>query len=136
MPSEEQKAFEYARLPAQQFSLRWRDTVSVLVPGPDRRARIVVVPAARVPSRHAAKQPGSRNQRDESQATGLVEAQGSRDDGQRHLQFIWAALGTRAVTLPPFKGPSGLLLGLQLVAGRFPDRRLFDVAEAVMKAHG
>jgi Asp-tRNA(Asn)/Glu-tRNA(Gln) amidotransferase A subunit family amidase len=40
------------------------------------------------------------------------------------------------VTLPLFKGPSGLPVGLQLVAGRFRDRRLFDVAEAVMKALG
>jgi len=56
--------------------------------------------------------------------------------GNAVFSFIWTALGTPTVTLPPFKGPSGLLLGLQLVAGRFPDRRLFDVAEAVMKAHG
>jgi hypothetical protein len=48
----------------------------------------------------------------------------------------WTALGTPAVTLPLFKGPSGLPVGLQLVAGRFRDRRLFDVAEAVMKALG
>jgi Asp-tRNA(Asn)/Glu-tRNA(Gln) amidotransferase A subunit family amidase len=40
------------------------------------------------------------------------------------------------VTLPLFNGPSGLPVGLQLVAGRFRDRRLFDVAEAVMKALG
>ena len=32
MPSGEQKAFEYPRLPPQQLSLRWRDTASVLVP--------------------------------------------------------------------------------------------------------
>jgi len=32
MLSGEQKAFEYARLPSQQLSLRWRDTASVLVP--------------------------------------------------------------------------------------------------------
>ena len=32
MPSGEQKAFEYQRLPPQQLSLRWRDTASVLVP--------------------------------------------------------------------------------------------------------
>src|SRR5215475_653531 len=35
MPSGEQKAFEFPRLPPQQLSLRWRDTASVLVaPGP------------------------------------------------------------------------------------------------------
>jgi aspartyl-tRNA(Asn)/glutamyl-tRNA(Gln) amidotransferase subunit A len=31
---------------------------------------------------------------------------------------------------------SGLPVGLQLVAGRFQDRRLFDIAEAVMNALG
>jgi Asp-tRNA(Asn)/Glu-tRNA(Gln) amidotransferase A subunit family amidase len=56
--------------------------------------------------------------------------------GNAIFNFIWTALGTPAVTLPLFKGPSGLPLGLQLVAGRFRDRRLFDVAEAVMKALG
>jgi Asp-tRNA(Asn)/Glu-tRNA(Gln) amidotransferase A subunit family amidase len=40
------------------------------------------------------------------------------------------------VTLPLVKGPSGLPVGLQVSAGCFRDRRLFDVAEAVMKALG
>ncbi|HSD99553.1 MAG TPA: amidase [Burkholderiales bacterium] len=56
--------------------------------------------------------------------------------GNAVFNCIWSALGTPAVTLPLFKGPSGLPVGLQLIAGRFKDRRLFDIAEAVMKALG
>ncbi|MDA0655440.1 MAG: amidase [Proteobacteria bacterium] len=47
---------------------------------------------------------------------------------------LWTMLGTPAVTLPLFTGPNGLPMGLQLVAGRTKDRRLFDVAEAVYRA--
>ena len=56
--------------------------------------------------------------------------------GNAIFNSIWSALGTPAVTLPLFKGPSGLPVGLQLIAGRFKDRRLFDIAEAMTKALG
>jgi amidase len=56
--------------------------------------------------------------------------------GNAIFNSFWTALGTPAVTLPLFQGPSGLPVGLQLVAGRFQDRRLFDVAETVMRALG
>jgi amidase len=59
---------------------------------------------------------------------------GLRTTGNAIFNSIWTALGTPAVTLPLFKGPTGLPVGLQLVAGRFKDRRLFDAAEAVWKA--
>jgi Asp-tRNA(Asn)/Glu-tRNA(Gln) amidotransferase A subunit family amidase len=59
---------------------------------------------------------------------------GLRKTGNAIFNSIWTALGTPAVTLPVFEGPSGLPIGLQLIAGRFKDRRLFDIAEAVMKA--
>jgi amidase len=59
---------------------------------------------------------------------------GLETTGNAIFNSFWTALGTPAVTLPLFKGPSGLPVGLQLVAGRFKDRRLFDIAEAVMKA--
>ena len=58
---------------------------------------------------------------------------GLKTTGNAIFNSVWTALGTPAVTLPLFKGPTGLPVGLQLVAGRFKDRRLFDVAEAVMK---
>jgi Asp-tRNA(Asn)/Glu-tRNA(Gln) amidotransferase A subunit family amidase len=48
---------------------------------------------------------------------------------------MWTALGTPAVTLPIFNGPTGLPMGLQLVTGRFKDRRLFNIAEALMNVH-
>jgi amidase len=56
--------------------------------------------------------------------------------GNAVFNSVWTALGTPAVTLPLFQGPTGLPVGLQLVAGRFKDRRLFDIADAVMKALG
>ena len=56
--------------------------------------------------------------------------------GNNIFNSVWAALGTPAVTLPLFEGPTGLPVGLQLIAGRFKDRRLFDIAEAMMKALG
>jgi len=62
--------------------------------------------------------------------------QGLATTGNAIFNSIWTALGTPAVTLPLFKGPSGLPVGIQLVAGRFKDRRLFDVAAALMKALG
>lgn len=61
---------------------------------------------------------------------------GLNTTGNAIFNSFWTALGTPAVTLPLFKGPSGLPVGLQLVAGRYQDRRLFDIAEAVMKALG
>jgi len=54
--------------------------------------------------------------------------------GNAIFNSIWTSLGTPAVTLPLFEGPSGLPVGLQLVAGRYKDRRLFDVAEAILRA--
>jgi len=61
---------------------------------------------------------------------------GLKTTGSAIFNSTSTALGTPAVTLPLFKGPSGLPVGLQLIAGRFKDRRLFDIAEAVMKAFG
>ncbi|MBH73543.1 MAG: hypothetical protein CMM57_07770 [Rhodospirillaceae bacterium] len=55
--------------------------------------------------------------------------------GNAIFNSTWTALGTPAITLPLFVGPLGLPMGLQLVAGRFKDRKLFDIAQAVMLAH-
>ena len=62
--------------------------------------------------------------------------EGLHTTGNAIFNSTWTALGTPAVTLPLFEGPTGLPVGLQLIAGRFKDRRLFDIAEAVMKALG
>ena len=54
--------------------------------------------------------------------------------GNAIFNSIWTSLGTPAVTLPLFTGPNGLPVGLQVIAGRYQDRRLFDVAAALFKA--
>ncbi len=59
---------------------------------------------------------------------------GLRSTGSSIFNSMWTVLGTPVVTLPLFEGPTGLPVGLQLIAGRTKDRLLFDVAEAVMKA--
>ncbi len=62
--------------------------------------------------------------------------EGLGSTGNNIFNSTWTALGTPAVTLPLFEGPTGLPVGLQLIAGRFKDRQLFDIAEAVMKELG
>ena len=54
--------------------------------------------------------------------------------GNAIFNTTWTALGTPSVTLPLFVGPTGLPVGLQLITGRYKDRRLFDVANALMTA--
>ena len=44
------------------------------------------------------------------------------------LYQIWTALHVPAMSLPAFKGPNGLPIGLQLIAKRHDDRRLFACA--------
>jgi Asp-tRNA(Asn)/Glu-tRNA(Gln) amidotransferase A subunit family amidase len=60
--------------------------------------------------------------------------EGLRTTGSSTFNSTWTALGTPVVTLPLFEGPTGLPVGLQLIAGRAKDRRLFNIAEAVMAA--
>lgn len=62
--------------------------------------------------------------------------EGLRSTGSAIFNSTWTALGTPVVTLPLFEGPTGLPVGMQLIAGRTKDRRLFNVAEAVMEALG
>jgi Asp-tRNA(Asn)/Glu-tRNA(Gln) amidotransferase A subunit family amidase len=42
--------------------------------------------------------------------------------------LVWTLCGAPALTLPRFRGPEGLPFGLQLVARRFDDYRLLDLA--------
>ncbi|HAA91039.1 MAG TPA: amidase, partial [Rhodospirillaceae bacterium] len=62
--------------------------------------------------------------------------EGLTTTGNAIFNSTWTALGTPAVTLPLYEGPTGLPIGLQLIAGRFKDRRLFDIAESLMSALG
>jgi Asp-tRNA(Asn)/Glu-tRNA(Gln) amidotransferase A subunit family amidase len=42
--------------------------------------------------------------------------------------LVWTLCGAPTLTLPRFTGPEGLPFGLQLVARRFDDYRLLDLA--------
>jgi Asp-tRNA(Asn)/Glu-tRNA(Gln) amidotransferase A subunit family amidase len=44
--------------------------------------------------------------------------------GDPSMQAIWTALHTPSITLPAHRGPNGLPIGIQLVAGRYDDDRL------------
>lgn len=61
---------------------------------------------------------------------------GLKTTGNAVFNATWTALGTPAVTLPLFTGPTGLPVGMQVIAGRCKDRQLFDVAQALMRALG
>jgi Asp-tRNA(Asn)/Glu-tRNA(Gln) amidotransferase A subunit family amidase len=43
-------------------------------------------------------------------------------------------MGLPCITLPLFKGPNGMPVGVQLVARRGRDRLLLSVADALLKA--
>ena len=47
------------------------------------------------------------------------------------FNFLWTMAGTPSVTLPLFKGPQGLPIGLQLVARRHGEDLLLATARAV-----
>jgi Asp-tRNA(Asn)/Glu-tRNA(Gln) amidotransferase A subunit family amidase len=49
------------------------------------------------------------------------------------LYQIWTALHVPSVSLPVFKGPAGMPIGLQLIGRRHDDRRLFAVARWVWR---
>lgn len=48
---------------------------------------------------------------------------------------VWTLMGLPCITLPLFKGPLGLPVGVQLVAARGRDRMLLAIADALMQAH-
>ncbi|MBM3358151.1 MAG: amidase [Betaproteobacteria bacterium] len=50
------------------------------------------------------------------------------------VYMAWTAMHVPSVTLPVFKGPAGLPIGAQLIAGRSEDRRLFAVARWAWRA--
>jgi len=49
------------------------------------------------------------------------------------VYMIWTATHVPSLTLPVFQGPNGLPVGMQLVAKRCDDRRLFAVARWVWR---
>ena len=48
--------------------------------------------------------------------------------GDPSMQAIWTALHTPTMTLPTHRGPNNLPVGIQLVAQRYDDDRLFACA--------
>jgi amidase len=51
--------------------------------------------------------------------------------GDPSFQAIWTILHVPALTLPTHRGPNGLPVGIQLIARRYDDRRLFACARWV-----
>jgi Asp-tRNA(Asn)/Glu-tRNA(Gln) amidotransferase A subunit family amidase len=52
------------------------------------------------------------------------------------MQAIWTALHTPTMTLPTHRGPNNLPIGIQLVAQRYNDDRLFAVARWIWEKIG
>ena len=61
---------------------------------------------------------------------------GLNETGDPGFQAIWTILHTPALTLPTHRGPNGLPVGIQLVAQRYDDRRLFACARWVWQELG
>jgi amidase len=56
--------------------------------------------------------------------------------GDPRMQAVWTALHTPAMTLPTHRGPNDLPVGIQLVAQRYDDDRLFACARWVWEKIG
>jgi Asp-tRNA(Asn)/Glu-tRNA(Gln) amidotransferase A subunit family amidase len=56
--------------------------------------------------------------------------------GDPNMQAIWTALHTPSMTLPTHRGPNNLPVGIQLVAQRFDDDRLFASARWIWQRIG
>ena len=54
-----------------------------------------------------------------------------RFTGDASFNLMWTVLHTPVLNIPGFKGPSGMPIGLSLVAPRYRDRHLLHVGEAV-----
>ncbi|MGA7490474.1 MAG: amidase family protein, partial [Xanthobacteraceae bacterium] len=61
---------------------------------------------------------------------------GLGDTGDPGFQAIWTILHVPALTLPTHRGPNRLPVGIQLVAARHADRRLFACARWIWQQLG
>ena len=61
---------------------------------------------------------------------------GLNSTGNASFCAIWTSMHVPAVTLPLFKGPNGLPVGVQLIGKRNDDRRVFQAARWVQRAWG
>ena len=62
--------------------------------------------------------------------------QGLGTTGDPSMQAIWTALHTPTMTLPTHRGPNNLPVGIQLVAPRYDDDRLFACARWIWQKIG
>jgi Asp-tRNA(Asn)/Glu-tRNA(Gln) amidotransferase A subunit family amidase len=62
--------------------------------------------------------------------------QGLGSTGDGSMQAIWTALHTPSMTLPTHRGPNNLPVGIQLVAQRYDDDRLFACARWIWERIG
>jgi amidase len=58
---------------------------------------------------------------------------GHNTTGDSRMCMMWTLLHVPVVTLPVFRGPAGMPIGLQLVARRNSDRHLFNIAHWVLR---
>jgi amidase len=61
---------------------------------------------------------------------------GLASTGDGTMQAIWTALHTPSMTLPTHRGPNNLPVGIQLVAQRYDDDRLFAAARWIWQKIG
>lgn len=61
---------------------------------------------------------------------------GLNSTGNASFCAIWTSMHVPAVTLPLFKGPNGLPVGVQLIGKRNNDRKVFEAARWVQRAWG
>jgi Asp-tRNA(Asn)/Glu-tRNA(Gln) amidotransferase A subunit family amidase len=61
---------------------------------------------------------------------------GLASTGDGSMQAIWTALHTPTMTLPTHRGPNNLPVGIQLVAQRYDDERLFGCARWIWQRIG
>jgi Asp-tRNA(Asn)/Glu-tRNA(Gln) amidotransferase A subunit family amidase len=54
--------------------------------------------------------------------------------GDPSFSLLWTTLHVPSITIPLFTGPSGLPVGVQLIARRGADRQMFNVARWVSRA--
>jgi len=59
-----------------------------------------------------------------------------QDTGDHRFQSIWTQLRTPAVTLPTHAGPSGMPVGIQLIAPVYGDDMLLAIAQHIFAVLG
>ncbi|TPX12316.1 uncharacterized protein E0L32_006963 [Thyridium curvatum] len=56
--------------------------------------------------------------------------------GNQNFNYMWTALHTPVINIPGFKGEANMPVGVSLVAARYHDRHLLNVAKEVAKVFG